>query len=323
LGGMLATLVVTALASAMAHSYTFLLVARLLTALAQALFWSVVASAVAGLFSGEHRGRALSLMFTGTSLAPVLGVPAGTWLGQREGWRAAFVALSGLALVSFVAVAVLLPRVTDPGGAVTYGATPDRRRFVLVCVVTALGIAGALASYTYVTPFLLEVSGFSTSALAACLSIGGAAGVVGSLATGRFLNRHAAGVIGCALSGQAVALFALYAFGTGKALAVAMLAVVGAGMSAMAAGLSARGLQIAPGRTDMAAAGISSSYNVGIAGGSWIGGLVVAGVSVRATALTGAVLVTAALAVAAVEPLLGRRTRTVVAPGTREELPTR
>jgi DHA1 family L-arabinose/isopropyl-beta-D-thiogalactopyranoside export protein-like MFS transporter/DHA1 family inner membrane transport protein len=316
LSGMLATLVVMALASALAHSYSLLFAARLVTALAQALFWSVVTSAVAGLFPEPARGRALSLMFTGTALAPVLGVPLGTWLGQRSGWRSAFVALSVLALLTFAAVVTLLPRAGAPGGEVTYGAIPDRRRYVVVLVVTTLGIAGSLTAFTYVTPFLLEVSHVTKGALALCLGISGAAGVVGSLASGPFLGRHAPGVVLSSLAAQSGALLTLYFFGDGKVLAVAMLGIVGGATASMAAGLSARGLQIAPRRTDIAAAGISSAYNLGIAGGSWVGGLVLTGFSVRATALTAALLVLASLVVAFAEPLIARR-RVLVLPETR------
>ncbi|MCU1679127.1 MAG: hypothetical protein JWM93_3885 [Frankiales bacterium] len=307
LAGTLAALVVMALVSAAAPSYQMLFLARLVTALAQALFWSVVASAVAYLFEADTRGRALSLLFAGTSLAPVLGVPAATWLGQQTSWRVAFVALSGLALATFAATVALLPRSSSADDALTEGRTPDSRRYLVVLGVTALGITGALALYTYVTPFLLEVSHFSRGSLAILLGLGGAAGVVGSFLTGAFLDGHPGRVIMTALGSQAAALALLYAFGDGKVIAIAMLMVVGGGMSAMAAGLSARGLEIAPGRTDIAGAGISSAYNVGIAGGSWVGGLVVAGATVRGTALTGALFVAAALALAASEGRIARR----------------
>jgi predicted MFS family arabinose efflux permease len=307
LAATLITLVVTALASAAAPSYRLLFAARLATALVQALYWSVVSSAVAQLFAPSSRGRALSLLFTGTSLAPVIGVPAGTWVGQQAGWRAAFAALAVLAAGCAAALLRFLPRASGAAEDVTVGSMPDRRRYAVTVGVTVLGIGGALSAYTYITAFFLSVSGFSGGSLAALLAVGGAAGVAGSLATGRFLDRHAPGVIVAGLAVHVVAFGLLWAAGSVQVVAVAVMALVGVGLSAVATGLSARGLQIAPRRTDIAAAGLSSAYNVGIAGGSWIGGFVFATYGVRSTALAAVLLVGAALLLALAEPVVARR----------------
>jgi len=110
----LAVFVVSTIASAVVDSYAMLLCARVVTAASQALFWSVVVPTAAGLFRPEIRGRVLAVLFAGSSLAAVVGVPAGTWLGQQMGWRAAFVGLASAALLTMIAVAVLLPN-AQPG----------------------------------------------------------------------------------------------------------------------------------------------------------------------------------------------------------------
>jgi predicted MFS family arabinose efflux permease len=84
---LLALYVLSALASAAAGSYAGLMAARVVTALSQAAFWSVVVPVAAGLFPAEVRGRALAVVFGGASLAAVIGVPVGTWVGQHFGWR--------------------------------------------------------------------------------------------------------------------------------------------------------------------------------------------------------------------------------------------
>jgi MFS transporter, DHA1 family, inner membrane transport protein len=94
----------------LASGYDPLLVSRIGTALSQALFWCIVVSSAAGLFPREVRGRAVGLVFAGSSLATVLGLPAGTWLGQHFGWRIPFavVVLVSLAGLSFSAMTIAL-----------------------------------------------------------------------------------------------------------------------------------------------------------------------------------------------------------------------
>lgn len=109
LTGLLAGLVVSSLVAALGTSYWLLLVARLLTALAQALFWAVMGPVAVGLFAPEVRGRVVGALSVAGSLALVLGVPAGTWLGQQSDWLVSIAMLAALGLVSLVTIAVLLP----------------------------------------------------------------------------------------------------------------------------------------------------------------------------------------------------------------------
>lgn len=109
LTGLLAALVVSSLVAALATSYSLLLVARLLTALAQALFWAVMGPVAVGLFAPEVRGRVVGALSVAGSFALVLGVPAGTWLGQQNGWPVPVAMLAAPGLVSLMVIAALLP----------------------------------------------------------------------------------------------------------------------------------------------------------------------------------------------------------------------
>jgi len=91
---LLGVFVVAACLSAAAWNYWLLMAARMVTALSQALFWAIVTPAAAGLFRAEVRGRAVSILYAGVSVAALLGIPAGTWLGQQTDWRVAFFALT-------------------------------------------------------------------------------------------------------------------------------------------------------------------------------------------------------------------------------------
>jgi DHA1 family L-arabinose/isopropyl-beta-D-thiogalactopyranoside export protein-like MFS transporter/DHA1 family inner membrane transport protein len=307
LAAMLAVLVIAALGCALAPTYELLFLARLVTALTQALFWAVVGSATVHLFPPALRGRALSLLFMGSSMAPVLGVPAGTWLGQHYGWRTAFGAMAVLAAVTCAAVAVLLPRSSAGDDLLAAGDEPHRRRYAVLVVVTAVAITGGLTVFTYITPFLLEVPHFAKTSLAVLLSVSGVAGLFGAFAVGPYLGRRSRAVMLVALSVQCATAFGLFALGRHKVAVVVLLAVLGATMSSLATVFNSRALHVAPGRTDMASAGVSSAFNVGIAAGSFLGGRVVEQYGVRAVTAVGGLFVLAALAIAAAEPTIAQQ----------------
>ncbi len=304
--------------SAVADSYGMLLGARLVVALTQALFWSIVGSTATAMFPASQRGRTVARMSIGASLAPVLGVPLGTWLGQQLGWRAAFGVMAVIGAATCVAVVTLLPGSLPSGAASARAVAPDRRRYLLLLLVTALGVAGAMTAQTYVTPFLLDVTHFAASSLGPLLLVSGAGGVVGTLVVGRFLDRHPWPALAVPMSLLCAAAVVLYAGGTVRVLAIVALATSGAAYAAFAAATQNRVLQVAPGSTDMASAGSSSAFNIGISGGSFVGGVIIENIDVRAVALAAALLIAAALSVLLLDPLLSATAATTGAAAEHE-----
>ncbi|MFC6021806.1 MFS transporter [Plantactinospora solaniradicis] len=288
--GTLGVFAAAMLVSALAQSYQVLFVARLLIALTQALFWSVVVPTAASLFGPEVRGRVVARMGLGPALGPVLGVPVGTWLGQQAGWRAAFAVLAGIGLVTCAVVTALLPAGPPPRGAAARGSAPDRRRYAFLLFATAVGVTGTLTVQTYITPFLVDVSGFAAATLGPLLLIAGLAGLGGTLVVGRFLDRHPWAAMAAPLLLITAALLGLYALGQFKVPTVALLAVAAAAFSALAVAVQYRVLQVAPVSTDVASAGAGSAFNVGIAAGALLGGVLVEGAGVRLVALAGGLL---------------------------------
>ncbi|ETK30998.1 MFS transporter [Microbispora sp. ATCC PTA-5024] len=293
----LAVFAAGALLSAVAPSYPVLLGGRMLIALTQALFWSVVATTATDLFPPALRGRVVARLAIGNSLAPVIGVPAGTWLGQQAGWRTSFAVMAAVGLAVCLTVALLLPADRVRSHEAGRGTEPDGRRYAILVVATLIAVTGFLTAYTYITPFLLEVGGFAPAALSPLLLAGGISGVTGTLAVGPFLDRHPRGTLLVPLGMVTCALAALYALGGVKPAAVVGLCVMSIGFSAMVTSMQNRTLHVAPGSTDLASAGISSGFNVGIATGSLLGGAVLDGAGARDLAATGAVLTAAALVV--------------------------
>ncbi|MGW5556970.1 MFS transporter [Micromonospora sp. NPDC003944] len=295
-------------AAALAQTYAVLAGTRLVTALAQALFWSVATATVIGPFPVAVRGRAVALFSTGATLAPVLGVPLGTWLGQQAGWRTAFAVLAGVGVAIAAAVLVLLPSYPPAAGGAARGSAPDGRRFAVLLIATALGIGGFVTLQTYVTPFLLDVSGFADAVLAPLLFVSGAAGVVGTLVAARTLDARPIASLLTPLGIGAASLLGLYALGGLRPGVVALLAGFGLAYAAFGSAVQNRMLHLAPGSTDIASAGVSTAFNVGIAGGSLLGGALLPLSGARPLALAGGVLALAALTLLAVDT---RRARPV------------
>jgi predicted MFS family arabinose efflux permease len=310
--GLLAvTLVVFAAANgmaALAPSYAVLAGARLVTALTQALFWSVASATVTGPFPAAVRGRTVALFSTGAALAPVFGVPLGTALGQHAGWRAAFAVLAVAGLVVAAAVVLLIPSYPPDAGGAARGTAPDARRFAMLLVATALGVAGYLTLTTYITPFLLDVGHFSAAALAPLLFVSGVAGVVGTVLIARTLDPRPIASLLVPLVVGATSLIGLAAFGALKPVTVLLLAGVGAAYAAYATAVQSRMLQLAPRSTDIASAALSTMFNAGIAAGSLIGAALLPGPGPRLLALVGALLTVGALAVLAVDGRVAAKT---------------
>ncbi|HEY0617869.1 MAG TPA: MFS transporter [Kribbella sp.] len=297
------------LLSALAPAYPVLFGARLVIALAQALFWSVVAPAAVGLFAPEVRGRVVARLAVGTALAPVLGIPLGTWLGQQAGWRTPFVVMAAMGFVASAGIAVLLPTIAPADSSSARGTAPDRRRYLLLMLTSAIAVTGLLTVNTYVAPFLLDVGGFSPTALGPVLLATGLGGLTGTLLIGTLLDRHPWAAVVWPLGLAACALLSLFALGQYRPMAIALLTATGLAFSAFAVAGQNRTLEVAPGSTDIALAGSSSAFNIGIAGGALLGGILIDNSGVRSVALVGGLLTAIGFAVMLAEPRLVRRQR--------------
>ena len=302
LTGLLTALVVSSLIAALATSYWVLLVARLLTALAQALFWAVMGPVAVGLFTPEVRGRVVGALSVAGSLALVLGVPAGTWLGRRSDWPVPVAVLAGLGLISLVTIAALLPTSRPEEEPAARGTSPDTRRFGTVLAAGALSATGAFAGYTYMVKFLGDVSGFSPSTVSALFMVFGVACLVGVSITGALLDRLPQAALITAVATQTVGMLGLYAVGTDPVAAVVFLVLMGGALGPVFMTTQNEMLHCAPGRTDIALAANSGAYNAGIAAGAALGGLILSLADVQGAFLAGGLLTAGACAV-----LLGGR----------------
>jgi len=247
------------------------------------------------------------------------GVPVGTWLGQQTNWRVAFFALSGIGLLILVTIAALLPNTPVGLGSADRGSAPDRGRYLSIVATTALAVTGAFAAFTYINPFLTDVSGFSEASIGPLLLVRGVAGLAGVFVVGFLVDRYGWQIMVALMAVQTVALAGQYAMGGSQVATVITMSVSGLTLAALSAALGARVLAVAPGGSDMAGAGTSTAFNIGITAGAFVGGVLLPGAGVRSTALAGALLTLVGFVVVLAEPAFSSRRH--VAPAAHEPAP--
>jgi DHA1 family inner membrane transport protein len=268
---LLASYVVTALGSAVSASYSELLGVRIGTALGQAIFWSVVVPIAASLVPHRMRGRAIAVVFGGSSLAAVLGVPLGTYLGQSLGWRWTFIALAILGALVLTAVAAWIPAAGSESLASQPGAARDWRRYGIFLVLTVLVTTGSFTLFTYLSPYVTDVLELSVTTLSGVLLLRGVLGLGGVAFAGRWVASRPRLSIAVPVAIQAAALTVLVPSAGDAPLAIALIALTGFTFAAFTTPLSTRIMEFAPVRVDLALSGVSTAVNVGIALGALVG----------------------------------------------------
>ncbi|MEV4413061.1 MFS transporter [Catellatospora sp. NPDC049609] len=273
-------------------AYPMAAAARLLGGLAHGAYWAMCAGYVARMVSPDRVGRAVTLVFSGGTVAILVGVPVGTALGVAVGWRAAFVVLAVVGVVLALVGWRMLP--DFPGEQAGNGMsllhvlrTPS---VAIVVVTTAVTMLGYFSFYTYISPFL-QSTGLAEEQLSPALLGYGAAGAVGLLAAGMLVDRRPrlAALGGVVILTAALGVLSLS--GHSPALAVAAAALAGLALNALATLVQAAILRAAPaGAADTAAALNASAFNVGIGGGALLGGLVLTGWGLAALPLVAGVL---------------------------------
>ena len=179
-------------ACALAPSYGFLMAARVLTALAHGTFFGVGSVVATGLVAPNKRASAIAFMFTGLTVANILGVSFGTWLGQAFGWRATFWAVAGVGVLALVVIGLFVPRDETRPEAGDWRVdliAMARRPVLLGLLMTVLGYAGVFTVFTYIAPLLTQIVGFGETAVSPILLAFGAGLVAGNLLGGRLADR--------------------------------------------------------------------------------------------------------------------------------------
>jgi DHA1 family purine ribonucleoside efflux pump-like MFS transporter/DHA1 family L-arabinose/isopropyl-beta-D-thiogalactopyranoside export protein-like MFS transporter len=271
------TLIVSHIVLSLAPNFTILVISRLGIALAHSVFWSVTASLAVRLAPGGNRGRALSLLAMGSSLAMVLGIPIGRVLGENMGWRATFATIAVVAALIWILLAKKLPLLPsqNSGSLKSLPILFKRPALVSLYGITALVVTANFTAYTYIETFVQSVAGFSENTTTLLLLLFGLTGLMGSIFFNVLHTRFAQHLTAMAIGSLCICLTLMLLASWTVYTLVIVFALWGLAMLCFGIQMQSQVIQLAPDATDVASAMYSAIYNVGIGAGALLGSIVV------------------------------------------------
>jgi DHA1 family inner membrane transport protein len=263
---------------ALAPGYWTLMAARVVTALAHGAFFGIGSVVATQLVPRHRRAQAIALMFTGLTLANVLGVPAGTLLGQAEGWRATFWAVVVIGVAAVAALLAFVPAIAaDPNTDLLGEFRALRRTQVLLAMlISVLSSVSLFCVFTYIAPLLERVTHFTPHAVSLVLLLVGVGLTAGNLLGGWLADWRLMPSIMAAFVALAVILAGLYAATPFPVAAIVMLTLWGAASFTLASPLQMRVVDEAIEAPNLAATLNQGAFNLGNAAGAWLGGMAIA-----------------------------------------------
>ena len=278
--GLMVLMLVGNLCAAVAQGYWMLLVSRFVSGLPHGAYFGV-ASIVAGKLADEGKGaEAVSIMIAGMTVANLFGVPLGTSLSHLLSWRVTFLLVGCWGLIVLYYIWRWVPHVEgleDTG-------FKGQFRFLkkpapwLILGATALGNGGVFCWYSYISPLLTNVSGFSEESVTALMVLAGFGMVAGNLISGRLSDRYTPGRVGMVVQGMICVILLLIFFLSPNAWCSALLmALCTAGLFAISSPEQVLIIRVAPGGEMLGGAAVQMAFNLGNAIGAYVGGLVVTG----------------------------------------------
>lgn len=291
--------------TALAPTLPIALAGRILTAFNHGTFFGIGSIIAASLVAKDRQASAIAFMFSGLTMANLVGVPAGTWLAQVYDWRLVFWLIAAIGLVTAISVALLVPRI-KAGEAIAL--KTELRAFMDPQVLLAMGItvfgpAAFFTSITYIAPMMIEEAGFSDAGVARLMVLFGLGLVVGNWIGGRFADRSLFGTLFVTLAGQAVVLLVFWMgvnSGVIASISVFLMAAFGFATVSPIQKLVMDRANSA-GAPTMAASVNIGMFNLGNAIGAWVGGATIAaGFGFASPNWAGAILSLIALGLAAI-----------------------
>jgi len=301
-------------ACAMAPDFTAMLLLRIATAVAHGCYFGVAMVVAVGLVREDKRGLAVAVILSGLTVSNVIGVPAGTAIGNLWGWRATFWVMGALGVVAIVAMLVLLPRTAGatarPAGLAREVRVLGRQQVWTSLILMLMLMIGQFGLFTYITPTLLEVTGLDESLIPWVLLLNGAGATVGVLVGGRLADWKLMPSLIALLFLQAVVLAVIYAVSPYPVPMIVAIAVWGGLNFAIGAPIQTRILAWTADASNLASSLIPSGFNVGIALAASLGAAMLnAGYGYRSLPAAGALAMLVATVVALASQLWEWRSR--------------
>jgi len=303
---------------ALAPNYEILLAARVITSLTHGTFFGVGAVVATGLVGEDRKASAISVMFAGLTLATLLGMPAGAWLGLHFGWRSTFWAMVAVGLVAMAVIALFVPRsreVHAPAALADELRGIARPQVWLGLAMTMLGFAGVFTVIAYVQPLLVRVGGFSENAVSPILLLFGGGMIIGNLVGGKLADRWPARALIGTLIALALVLGAMrFALHSAVAMPI-FVGLLGIAAFATVSPLQLRVLRKAEGAGQNLASSFNIAFfNLGNAFGAWLGSVAIdRGPGLTALPWIAAVVTLTGLAIALVALRLDVRSKSPAA----------
>lgn len=277
---LMALMLVGNLGAAVAPDYWLLLAARFISGLPHGAYFGV-ASIVAGKLADEGRSsEAVSIMIAGMTVANLFGVPLGTSLSHMLSWRVTFLLVGCWGLIVLYYIWRWVPVVEglkDTGfkGQFRFLKTPAPW---LILGATALGNGGVFCWYSYITPLLTNVSGFSPESVTALMVLAGFGMVVGNLVSGRLSDKYTPGKVGMVVQGMiCIVLLMLFFLSPNQWCSAILMALCTAGLFAVSSPEQVLIIRVAPGGEMLGGACVQMAFNLGNAIGAYVGGLALSG----------------------------------------------
>lgn len=284
--------------AAVSSNIVMLLIARVIAAFSHGVFMSIGSTIAADLVPENRRASAISIMFTGLTVATVTGVPFGTFIGLHFGWRIAFIIIVAIGVIALIANMILVPSELRKGTRTTLSdqfKLIKNGRLLLIFIITALGYGGTFVVFTYLSPLLQQITGFNEGTISVVLFGYGIAIAIGNTFGGKLSNHNPIKALFYMFIVQAIVLFALMFTAPFKIAGLITIFFMG-----LLAFMNVPGLQVyvvmlaeryVPSAVDVASAINIAAFNAGIAIGSYLGGVVTDSIGLIHTTWIGAIMV--------------------------------
>ncbi len=291
------------LLSAFAPTFLLLLVGRVLASLAHGIFMSISTVIAADVVRPEKRASAIALMFTGLTVATVIGVPLGTFIGQHSNWHMSFVFIV-IGLIGLIATSILVPKGLPIPGKINLSGLArifTNKSILMSLFITAFGYGGTFAAYTYLTPILEGTFRFSASTVVIILVAYGVMVAIGNSLGGHLANKNILPALQKMFAALALSLLFLFISASLASQPLGLIATLLLGLFAFmnVPGLQLYVVQLAekftPKDITLVSAFNIAAFNVGITLGSFVGGQISKGSSVVFTPLGGIIIILLAM----------------------------
>jgi DHA1 family inner membrane transport protein len=310
--GLMGVFILGNLMCALAPGYWTLMAARVLTALCHGAFFGIGAVVASNLVPRHQRSRAIALMFSGLTLANVLGVPFGTWLGHAAGWRATFGAIVPIGIAAAIAIGAVLPRDREaPAGSLLSEFSVLRKPQVLLAMaLSVLSSVSLFSIFTYITPILETVSGLTPQGVTTALLLFGVGITLGNLFGGRLADWKLMPAVMASFAALAVICTVFGLAAPMMVPAVVAMVLWGVVQFSLGAPLQTRVVDQAHEAPNLASTLNQGAFNLGNAAGASLGGGAIAlGTPYGQLPYVGAAIAVVGLGVAVLSFAMEKRSR--------------